>query len=49
MRKTLKRVLERLRTNVEGRFRKPTTTRGGLQQPQRMQAGQPEPQARTQS
>ncbi|MGZ4315016.1 MAG: hypothetical protein ACXVRS_04190 [Gaiellaceae bacterium] len=38
MRKSLKRVLDRLRTASNGRFRKPTSVRGGLQMPQRMQA-----------
>jgi hypothetical protein len=38
MRKTLKRVLERLRTATNARFRKPTSVRDGLQLPQRMQA-----------
>ncbi len=38
MRKSLKRVLDRLRTATSGRLRKPTSVRGGLQQPQRMQA-----------
>jgi len=37
MRKGLKRVLDRLRT-VAGRLGKPTSVRGGLQVPQRMQA-----------
>lgn len=36
MRKSLKRVLDRLRTVSNGRFRKPTAVRGGLQEPQRM-------------
>jgi hypothetical protein len=38
MRKSLKRVLGRLRTAANGRFRKPTSVRDGLQAPQRMQA-----------
>jgi len=37
MKKILKRVLDRLRTAVGGRFHKPTSVRGGLQEPQRMQ------------
>jgi hypothetical protein len=37
MRKSLKRVLDRLRTATSGRVRKPTLVRGGLQLPQRMQ------------
>jgi len=37
MRKGLKRVLDRLRT-AAGRLGKPTSVRGGLQEPQRMQA-----------
>ena len=37
MRKSLRRILERLRTATNGRFRGPTTVRGGLQEPQRMQ------------
>lgn len=37
MRKSLRRILERLRTATNGRFRSPTTVRGGLQEPQRMQ------------
>jgi hypothetical protein len=37
MRKGLKRVLDRLRT-AAGRLGKPTSVRGGLQVPQRMQA-----------
>jgi hypothetical protein len=36
MRKTLKRVLDRLRTATGGKFRKPTSVRGGLQEPQQM-------------
>jgi hypothetical protein len=38
MRKSLKRVLDRLRTVTNGRFRKPTAVREDLQVPQRMQA-----------
>ena len=38
MRKTLKRALDRLRTTTNGRFRKPTSVRDGLQVPQRLQA-----------
>lgn len=38
MRKSLKRVLDRLRAATDGRFRKPTATRDGLEVPQRMQA-----------
>jgi hypothetical protein len=38
MRKSLKRVLDRLRTVTNGRFRKPTVIRDALQAPQRMQA-----------
>ena len=38
MKKTLKRVLERLRGATNGRLRRPTTTRDGLEVPQRMQA-----------
>jgi len=41
MRKSLKRVLERLRTATNGKFRIPTSVRGGLQSPQRMQALSP--------
>jgi len=37
MRKTLKRVLERLRAATNGTFGKRTHVRGGLQEPQRMQ------------
>jgi hypothetical protein len=40
MRKSLKRVLDRLRT-AAGRLGKPTSVRGGLQSPQRMQALSP--------
>jgi hypothetical protein len=36
MRKGLKRILDRLRSASYGRFRKPTSVRGGLRQPQRM-------------
>ena len=38
MRKSLKRVLDRLRTATNGMLRKPTSVRGGLQEPQRLQA-----------
>jgi hypothetical protein len=38
MRKSLKRVLDRLRSATGERFRKRTSVRGGLQAPQRMQA-----------
>jgi hypothetical protein len=38
MRKTVKRILDRLRTATNGRFRKPTSAREGLQLPQRLQA-----------
>jgi len=38
MRKSLKRVLDLLRGKTSGAFREKTTVRGGLQQPQRMQA-----------
>lgn len=38
MRKTLKRVLDRLRTATNGMFGKRTATRDGLQEPQRLQA-----------
>jgi hypothetical protein len=38
MRKSLKRVLDRLRTATGAKFRKSTSVRGGLQLPQRMQA-----------
>jgi hypothetical protein len=37
MKKTLRRVLERLRGATSGKFRSPTSVRGGLQEPQRMQ------------
>ena len=37
MRKALKRVLEQLRDATSGLFRKPTATRGGLQEPQQLQ------------
>jgi hypothetical protein len=36
MRKSLRRVLERLRAAVGGTLRKGTSVRGGLQEPQRM-------------
>jgi hypothetical protein len=35
MRKSLKRVLDRLRAATNEKFRKPTSVRGGLQTPQR--------------
>lgn len=38
MKKALKGILDRLRTATNGRFRKPTSAREGLQMPQRMQA-----------
>ena len=38
MKKSLKRMLDRLRAATNGKFRKPTSTREGLQMPQRMQA-----------
>ena len=38
MRKSLKRLLDRLRAATSERFRKPTSVRGGLQTPQRTQA-----------
>jgi hypothetical protein len=38
MRKSLKRVLDRLRIATGERFRTWTSVRGGLQAPQRMQA-----------
>jgi hypothetical protein len=37
MKKSLRRVLERLRAATNGAFGKRTHARGGLQQPQRMQ------------
>jgi hypothetical protein len=37
MKKALRRVLERLRGATSGKFRSPTSVRGGLQEPQRMQ------------
>ena len=37
MRKSLKRVLDRLRTATGGKAGKPTSVRGGLQVPQQMQ------------
>jgi hypothetical protein len=36
MRKSLKRVLDRLRAATNGTFRSRASARGGLQQPQRM-------------
>ncbi len=38
MRKSLRRVLERLRAATSGSVRRGTAVRGGLQEPQRMQA-----------
>ena len=38
MRKTLKRVLDLLREKTGAPFREKTSLRGGLQEPQRMQA-----------
>jgi len=38
MRKSLRRVLERVRAATRGRFRKGASLRGALQEPQRMQA-----------
>ena len=37
MKKSLKRVLDRLRSTINGGYRKDTSIRTGLQQPQRMQ------------
>jgi hypothetical protein len=37
MKKSLRRILDRLRTATNGKFRLPTSVRGGLQEPQRMQ------------
>ncbi len=37
MKKSLKRVLDRLRSTLNGGVRKDTSIRTGLQQPQRMQ------------
>jgi len=37
MRKSLRRVLERLRAATNGTFHRGTAVRGGLQEPQRMQ------------
>jgi hypothetical protein len=37
MKKSLKRLLDRLRTATGGGFRKPSSARRGLQEPQRMQ------------
>jgi hypothetical protein len=36
MRKSLKRMLDRLRAATNGTFRDRTSVRGGLQEPQRM-------------
>ncbi len=44
MKKTLRRVLERLRAATTSGFRKPTSVRGGLQHPQRTQAVRPVPE-----
>ena len=38
MKKRLRRALERLRVATDGLFRRPTPIRGGLGEPQRMQA-----------
>ena len=38
MKRALKQILDRLPTATNGRFRKPTSTRDGLQVPQRLQA-----------
>ena len=38
MRKSLKRILDRLRAAANGRLRRPTSARDGLQVPQRTQA-----------
>jgi len=38
VRKSLKRILDRLRTATTGRVGKATSVRGGLREPQRMQA-----------
>jgi hypothetical protein len=46
MRKALKGILDRLRTATNGRFRKPTSTRDGLQVPQRLQALSASPRMR---
>lgn len=37
MKKSLRRILERLRAATNGTFAKRTNIRGGLQEPQRMQ------------
>jgi hypothetical protein len=37
MKKTLRRVLDRLRGATNGKFRSPSSVRGGLQEPQRLQ------------
>ena len=42
MKKSLKRVLERLRTATKDRFGKPSSIRGDLQLPQRLQTA-PQP------
>ena len=38
MKKRLRRALERIRVATDGLFRRPTPVRGGLGEPQRMQA-----------
>jgi hypothetical protein len=38
MRKSVKRVLDQLRAATNGLFRKPTTTRTGLQEPHQARA-----------
>jgi len=38
MRKSLRQVLDRLRSATTGRWHKQTSIRGGLQQPQRFEA-----------
>ena len=38
MRKSLRRVLDRLRAATSGAFRRGTAVRGGLQEPQQLQA-----------
>jgi hypothetical protein len=43
MRKSLKRMLERLRAATNGMFGKPTAEDGGLERPQQMQVGEPAP------
>jgi len=46
VKKSLQRVLERLRKATRGRFGRPSSIRGGLQLPQRMQTA---PQTLTQA